>query len=63
MDRFIHDENMRHYRSLLERTSDPGERARILALLAEEEARMNSHTAPEPPPGPMRVIVGGRKNQ
>ena len=40
MDRFIHDENIRHYRRLLERTSDPAERARILGLLSEEEARM-----------------------
>ena len=39
MDRFIHDENLRHYRRLLERTSDPAERARILKLLAEEEAK------------------------
>ena len=39
MDRFIHDENLRHYRRLLACTSNPAERARILALLAEEEAR------------------------
>ena len=38
MDRFIHDENIRHYRRVLERTTDPVERARILTLLAEEEA-------------------------
>ena len=39
MDRFIHDENLRHYRRVLERTVDPAERARILALMAEEEDR------------------------
>ena len=44
MDRFIHSENMRHYRRLLERTTDPVERERILRLLAEEEAK----AAPSP---------------
>lgn len=39
MDRFIHDENLRHYRRLLERTTDPDERQRILKLVAEEEAK------------------------
>jgi len=48
MDRFIHDENLRHYRRLLERTSDPVERARILGLLAEEEAKADA--APAHPP-------------
>jgi len=38
MDRFIHDENLRHYQRLLERTSDVAERERILNLMAEEEA-------------------------
>ena len=45
MDRFIHDENLRHYRRVLERTTDPVERARILTLMAEEEARGNEHPA------------------
>lgn len=39
MDRFIHDENLRHFRRLLECTSDPAERERIRQLLAEEEAK------------------------
>lgn len=39
MDRFIHDENLRHYRRLLQQTSDPVERERIHRLLAEEEAK------------------------
>lgn len=39
MDRFIHDENIRHYRRLLDRTTDPAERDRILKLIAEEDAR------------------------
>jgi hypothetical protein len=62
MDRFIHDENMRHYRRLLERTTDPDERARILALLAEEDARTDCPS----PPGPRTaasLILGGQKNQ
>jgi hypothetical protein len=47
MERFIHDENLRHYRRLLERTSDPDERARILALLTEEEARILAAQRPD----------------
>ena len=45
MDRFIHDENLRHYRRVLERTTDPVERARILTLLAEEEAKLGEDQA------------------
>lgn len=52
MDRFIHDENLRHYRRLLERTAEPAERERILRLLAEEEARaVASNGQPEAPGG------------
>jgi len=47
MDRFIHDENLRHYRRLLERTTDPAERARIQSLMAEEEAKADQ-TSSEP---------------
>jgi hypothetical protein len=39
MQRFIHLENIRHYKQLLERTTDEAERARILKLMAEEEAK------------------------
>lgn len=53
MDRFIHDENLRHYRRLLERTSNPAERARILSLLAEEEARVDE---PNPAPADRRIV-------
>jgi len=49
MDRFIHDENLRHYRRVLERTVDPAERARILALMAEEEARLKEASRPPEP--------------
>jgi hypothetical protein len=49
MDRFIHDENLRHYRRLLEQTIDPAERERILKLLAEEETRSVA-AGPSPDP-------------
>jgi hypothetical protein len=34
---FVHQENLARYRRLLEQTDDPGERARLKQLLAEEE--------------------------
>jgi hypothetical protein len=37
---FVHRENVKHLRGLLERTSDEVERRRIRALLAEEEAKL-----------------------
>jgi hypothetical protein len=51
MDAFIHDENLRHYRRLLERTADPAERERILRLVAEEEEKIRTARKP---PGPER---------
>ena len=39
MHRFIHRENVKHYKLLLERTTDEAERERITKLLAEEEAK------------------------
>jgi len=39
MDRFIRRENVKHYRELLQHTSDAAEREQILKLLAEEEAK------------------------
>ena len=47
IDTFIHDENLRHYRRLLECTTDSAERARILKLVAEEEEK--ARTARKPP--------------
>ncbi|NGX98523.1 MAG: hypothetical protein G4V63_25935 [Candidatus Afipia apatlaquensis] len=38
MERFIHNENIRRYRKLLEEEKD-GEKRNIRKLLAEEEAR------------------------
>ena len=40
MRRFIHYENIKHFKELLERTPDEAERDRILKLLAEEEAKI-----------------------
>jgi hypothetical protein len=39
MDNFVKRENIRHYRRMLEQTSNEDERRRILKLLADEEAR------------------------
>jgi hypothetical protein len=37
--RFIRRENVKHYRQLLEQTTDEDERQRIMELLAEEEKK------------------------
>ena len=47
MERFIHNENIRRYRKLLEEETDEEKRNIIRKLLAEEEAR-------EIPPNPTR---------
>jgi hypothetical protein len=39
MDKFVKAENLRHYRRLLEQTTDEGERRRLMKLLADEKAR------------------------
>jgi hypothetical protein len=39
MERFIHRENLEHYRKLLTQSTDEGRREQILKLLAEEEAK------------------------
>jgi len=39
MERFIHNENIRHYRKLLEEETNEDKRAVIRKLLAEEEAK------------------------
>lgn len=39
MERFIHDENIRRYRKLLEEEQDEEKRNFIRKLLAEEEAK------------------------
>jgi hypothetical protein len=37
--RFVRRENVKHYKELLARTSDPAERQRIEKLLAEEQQK------------------------
>jgi hypothetical protein len=39
MDRFIHRQNLQHYRKLLSQTTDEAQRVQLLKLLAEEEAK------------------------
>jgi hypothetical protein len=38
MDRYIHDQNLTHYRKVLSETTDPNKRQTVLKLLAEEQA-------------------------
>jgi hypothetical protein len=47
MRRFVHRENIKHYKQLLERTTDEAERRRILKLLAEEEAQLELDNPPQ----------------
>ena len=37
MNRFVHEQNMRHIRALLARTTDEADRQRIIGLIEEEE--------------------------
>jgi hypothetical protein len=39
MDKFVKRENIRHYRRLIEQTTDESERRRLEKLLTDEEAR------------------------
>ena len=48
MRRFVHQENLKHYKHLLELTTDEAERQRIMNLLAEEEAMLQPGEVPEP---------------
>jgi hypothetical protein len=43
--RFIRRENVKHYRQLLEQTTDEAERQRILKLLAEQEKKQRDAAA------------------
>ena len=38
MDRYIHDQNLAHYRKVLSETTDPTKRQTLLKLLADEQA-------------------------
>jgi hypothetical protein len=37
MERFVHRQNIEHYREMLKTVTDPVQRAKIKKLLAEEE--------------------------
>jgi hypothetical protein len=39
LERFIHRQNIEHYRKLLAETKDEAQRRQLVKLLAEEEAR------------------------
>ena len=47
MERFIHRENLDHYRKLLAQPIDEARRQQILSLLAEEEAKDTHHPKKE----------------
>jgi len=40
MDRYIHDQNLAHYRKVLSETTDPNKRQTLLKLLADEQANV-----------------------
>jgi hypothetical protein len=48
MEKFIHRQNLEHYRKLLAETTDEVKRQTLRKLLAEEEAK--DRVAPEKPP-------------
>ena len=39
LNRFVHEQNLRHLREILTRTSDDAECQRIVRLIEEEEAK------------------------
>jgi hypothetical protein len=40
MERFVHRQNVEHYREMLKTVTDPAQREKIGKLLAEEEAAL-----------------------
>jgi hypothetical protein len=40
MERFVHRQNIEHYREMLKTVTDPAQREKIRKLLAEEEAEL-----------------------
>jgi hypothetical protein len=49
MDRFVAAANIKHYQRLIDKSTDPVERERLVKLLAEEETKLKAaeaaHTA------------------
>ena len=46
MDRYIHDQNLAHYRKVLSETTDPTKRQTVLKLLADEQANADGRLRP-----------------
>ena len=48
MDRFIHEQNLAHYRKVLSETTDPAKRQMVLKLIADEQesARLRADWKP-----------------
>jgi hypothetical protein len=44
MDRYIHDQNLAHYRKVLAETTDPTKRQTVLKLIAAEQASVRAPT-------------------
>jgi hypothetical protein len=42
MHRFIHEQNLAHYRKVLAETTDPAKRRAVLKLLADEQANVRA---------------------
>jgi hypothetical protein len=42
MDRYIHDQNLAHYRKVLAETTDPTKRKAVLKLIADEQASVRA---------------------
>ena len=40
MDRYIHNQNLAHYRKVLAETTDPTKRQAVLKLIADEQANV-----------------------
>ena len=44
MDRYIHNQNLAHYRKVLAETTDPTKRRAVLKLIADEQANFRAPT-------------------
>jgi hypothetical protein len=51
MERFIHEQNLAHYRKVLSETTDPAKRQMVLRLLAGEPEIAPSRIDPKPDRG------------
>jgi hypothetical protein len=47
MDRYIHDQNLAHYRRIPAETTDPTKRQAVLKLIADEQASVRAPTETE----------------